>query len=112
MGTSPHFLRGMRWLAMNWKPQGNHAFLRRRCRPTHRPTPQEILDNYQVSDAKTTNWPGDWDPLRFVVDQRVVTEKEAELLNGLGPFEMNAFKGIHDDAFIVADERSQRRPER
>ncbi|MFJ4264431.1 DUF6973 domain-containing protein [Paenarthrobacter nicotinovorans] len=71
----------------------------------HRPSPQEILEQYQVSDAKTTNWPGDWDPLRFVVDQRVVTEKEAELLNGLGPFEMNAFKGIHDDAFSVADER-------
>ncbi|YCK82509.1 hypothetical protein M1D89_04515 [Arthrobacter sp. D3-18] len=69
------------------------------------PTPQEILDKYQVSDAETTNWPGDWDPLRFVVDQKVVTEKEAELLNGLGPFELNAFKGIHDDAFSVADER-------
>lgn len=69
------------------------------------PTPQEILDQYQVSDAETTNWPGDWDPLRFVVDQKVVTEKEAELLNGLGPFELNAFKGIHDDAFSVADER-------
>ncbi|BCW64708.1 WXG100 family type VII secretion target [Arthrobacter sp. StoSoilB22] len=69
------------------------------------PTPQEILDQYQVSDAETTNWPGDWDPLRFVTDQRVVTEKEAELLNGLGPFELNAFKGIHDDAFSVADER-------
>lgn len=69
------------------------------------PTPQEILDEYQVSDAETTNWPGDWDPLRFVTDQRVVTEKEAELLNGLGPFELNAFKGIHDDAFSVADER-------
>ncbi|MGO4145001.1 hypothetical protein AB4Y77_07955 [Paenarthrobacter sp. YAF11_1] len=69
------------------------------------PTPQEILDNYQVSDAETTNWPGDWDPLRFVVDQREVTEKEAELLNGLGPFEMNAFKGIHDDAFSTADDR-------
>ncbi|MFJ6455677.1 DUF6973 domain-containing protein [Paenarthrobacter sp. NPDC091669] len=69
------------------------------------PTPQEILDKYQVSDAETTNWPGDWDPLRFVVDQREVTEKEAELLNGLGPFEMNAFKGIHDDAFSTADER-------
>ncbi|MEV7606583.1 hypothetical protein AB0N65_14185 [Paenarthrobacter sp. NPDC089322] len=70
-----------------------------------RPSPQEILDEYQVSDAETTQWPGDWDPLRFVVDQRDVTEKEAELLNGLGPFEMNAFKGIHDDAFSVADER-------
>ncbi|MEV4954508.1 WXG100 family type VII secretion target [Paenarthrobacter nitroguajacolicus] len=69
------------------------------------PTPEEILDQYQVSDAETTNWPGDWDPLRFVVDQKVVTEKEAELLNGLGPFELNAFKGIHDDAFSVADER-------
>ncbi len=69
------------------------------------PTPQEILDKYQVSDAETTNWPGDWDPLRFVVDQREVTEKEAELLNGLGPFEMNAFKGIHDDAFGTADDR-------
>lgn len=69
------------------------------------PTPQEILDNYQVSDAETTMWPGDWDPLRFIVDQREVTEKEAELLNGLGPFEMNAFKGIHDDAFSVADDR-------
>jgi len=69
------------------------------------PTPQEILEQYQVSDAETTNWPGDWDPLRFVTDQRVVTEKEAELLNGLGPFELNAFKGIHDDAFSVADER-------
>ncbi|PRB42081.1 hypothetical protein CQ020_12960 [Arthrobacter sp. MYb23] len=69
------------------------------------PTPQEILEKYQVSDAETTNWPGDWDPLRFVTDQRVVTEKEAELLNGLGPFELNAFKGIHDDAFSVADER-------
>ena len=69
------------------------------------PTPQEILDKYQVSDAETTNWPGDWDPLRFVVDQKVVTEKEAELLNGLGPVELNAFKGIHDDAFSVADER-------
>ncbi|MET4539306.1 hypothetical protein ABIE37_001078 [Arthrobacter bambusae] len=69
------------------------------------PTPQEILDKYQVSDAETTNWPGDWDPLRFVVDQREVTEKEAELLNGLGPFEMNAFKGIHDDAFSTADDR-------
>ncbi|WP_311213908.1 MULTISPECIES: DUF6973 domain-containing protein [unclassified Arthrobacter] len=69
------------------------------------PTPQEILDEYQVSDAETTNWPGDWDPLRFVVDQREVTEKEAELLNGLGPFEMNAFKGIHDDAFSTADDR-------
>ncbi|MGF4043792.1 WXG100 family type VII secretion target [Paenarthrobacter nitroguajacolicus] len=69
------------------------------------PTPEEILDQYQVSDAETTNWPGAWDPLRFVVDQKVVTEKEAELLNGLGPFELNAFKGIHDDAFSVADER-------
>ncbi|MEQ4568184.1 hypothetical protein [Paenarthrobacter sp. CAP02] len=70
-----------------------------------RPSPQEILEEYQVSDAETTNWPGDWDPLKFVVDQRVVTEKEAEMLNGLGPFELNAFKGIHDDAFNVADER-------
>ncbi|UVJ39247.1 WXG100 family type VII secretion target [Arthrobacter sp. CJ23] len=70
-----------------------------------RPSPQEILDKYQVSDAKTTKWPSDWDPLRLVVDQRRVTEKEAELLNGLGPLEMNAFKGIHDDAFSVADER-------
>ncbi|MCD4849563.1 WXG100 family type VII secretion target [Arthrobacter sp. AK01] len=69
------------------------------------PTPQEILDEYQVSDAETTKWPGDWDPLRFVVDQREVTEKEAELLNGLGPFEMNAFKDIHDDAFSTADDR-------
>ncbi|MDR6438602.1 hypothetical protein J2790_003767 [Paenarthrobacter nicotinovorans] len=69
------------------------------------PTPQEILDKYQVSDAKVTKWPGDWDPLRFIVDQREVTEKEAELLNGLGPFEMNAFKDIHDDAFSTADDR-------
>ena len=69
------------------------------------PTPQEILDQYQVSDAEVTKWPGDWDPLRFVVDQREVTEKEAELLNGLGPFEMNAFKDIHDDAFSTADDR-------
>lgn len=69
------------------------------------PTPEEILENYQVSDAETTRWPGDWDPLRLVVDQREVTRKEAELLNGLGPLEMNAFKGIHDDAFSVADER-------
>ncbi|MCR1161500.1 hypothetical protein NEK97_08525 [Paenarthrobacter sp. UW852] len=77
--------------------------------PPRTPTPaapaQEILEEYQVSDAETTNWPGDWDPLKFVVDQRVVTEKEAEMLNGLGPFELNAFKGIHDDAFNVADER-------
>lgn len=70
-----------------------------------RPTPEEILEKYQVSDAETTEWPGDWDPLRFVTDQRTVTEKEAELLNGLGPFELNDFKNIHDDAFTVADER-------
>jgi hypothetical protein len=69
------------------------------------PTPEEILQKYQVSDAETTEWPGDWDPLRFVVDQRTVTEKEAELLNGLGPFEMQAFKDIHDDAFDSADQR-------
>lgn len=40
-----------------------------------------------------------------MVDQRTVTEKEAELLNGLGPLELNAFKDIHDDAFESADER-------
>lgn len=71
----------------------------------NRPTPQEILEKYQVSDAKTTEWPGDWDPLRLVVDQKTVTEKEAELLNGLGPIELNDFKGIHDDAFSEADAR-------
>lgn len=70
-----------------------------------RPTPEEILEQYQVSDAKTTEWPSDWDPLRLVVDQRTVTEKEAELLNGLGPLEMDAFKDIHDDAFEEADAR-------
>ncbi|MGW9414552.1 WXG100 family type VII secretion target [Arthrobacter cupressi] len=69
------------------------------------PTPEEILEKYQVSDAETTEWPGDWDPLRLVVDQRTVTEKEAELLNGLGPIELNDFKGIHDDAFSEADSR-------
>lgn len=69
------------------------------------PTPEEILEQYQVSDAETTEWPSDWDPLRLVVDQRTVTEKEAELLNGLGPLELNAFKGIHDDAFEEADAR-------
>ncbi|MCA4133144.1 WXG100 family type VII secretion target [Arthrobacter sp. M4] len=73
--------------------------------PKDRLTPQEILDKYQVSDARTTEWPSDWDPLRLVVDQRTVTEKEAELLNGLGPLEMNAFKDIHDDAFEAADQR-------
>jgi hypothetical protein len=75
--------------------------------PTQPPglTPEEILEKYQVSDAETTEWPSDWDPLRFVVDQREVTEKEAEMLNGLGPLEMNAFKDIHDDAFNAADER-------
>ncbi|WP_159708168.1 WXG100 family type VII secretion target [Arthrobacter sp. 18067] len=85
---------------------GNDATTKTAANPNPgQPTPQEILDKYQVSDAETTNWPGDWDPLRFVVDQREVTEKEAELLNGLGPFEMNAFKGIHDDAFSTADDR-------
>lgn len=69
------------------------------------PTPEEILKQYQVSDAETTEWPSDWDPLRLIVDQRTVTEKEAELLNGLGPLEMNAFKDIHDDAFEQADAR-------
>jgi hypothetical protein len=75
--------------------------------PTQPPglTPEEILEKYQVSDAETTEWPSGWDPLRFVVDQREVTEKEAEMLNGLGPLEMNAFKDIHDDAFNAADER-------
>lgn len=73
--------------------------------PSDRPSPREILDKYQVSDAKTTKWPSDWDPLRLIVDQRRVTEKEAELLNGLGPLEMNAFKDIHDDAFSAADQR-------
>lgn len=72
---------------------------------TSGPSPEEILEKYQVSDAETTEWPSDWDPLRFVVDQREVTEKEAEMLNGLGPLEMNAFKDIHDDAFNAADER-------
>ncbi|MCT9870914.1 DUF6973 domain-containing protein [Paenarthrobacter aurescens] len=85
---------------------GNDATTKTATNPNpDRPSPQEILDNYQVSDAETTNWPGDWDPLRFVVDQKEVTKKEAELLNGLGPFELNAFKDIHDDAFSSADER-------
>ncbi|WGM20003.1 WXG100 family type VII secretion target [Paenarthrobacter sp. OM7] len=85
---------------------GNDATTKTSAIPNpDQPTPQEILDEYQVSDAETTMWPGDWDPLRFVVDQREVTEKEAELLNGLGPFEMNAFKDIHDDAFSTADDR-------
>lgn len=70
-----------------------------------RPTPEEILEQYQVSDAETTEWPSDWDPLRLVVDQKTVTEKEAELLNGLGPLELDAFKDIHDDAFEQADTR-------
>lgn len=70
-----------------------------------RPTPEEILEHYQVSDAETTEWPSDWDPLRLVVDQKTVTEKEAELLNGLGPLELDAFKDIHDDAFEQADAR-------
>lgn len=70
-----------------------------------RPTPEEILEKYQVSDAETTEWPGDWDPLRLVTEQRTVTEKEAELLNGLGPIELNDFKNIHDDAFSEADDR-------
>ncbi|MDR6989822.1 hypothetical protein J2Y66_004339 [Paenarthrobacter nitroguajacolicus] len=85
---------------------GNSAATKTAASPSPgQPTPEEILEQYQVSDAETTNWPGDWDPLRFVVDQREVTKKEAELLNGLGPFEMNAFKDIHDDAFSIADER-------
>lgn len=70
-----------------------------------RPTPEEILKQYQVSDAETTEWPSDWDPLRLVVDQKTVTEKEAELLNGLGPLELDSFKDIHDDAFEQADAR-------
>jgi hypothetical protein len=69
------------------------------------PTPEEILEKYQVSDAETTEWPSDWDPLRLAVDQVDVTEKEAEMLNGLGPLEIKAFKDIHDDAFNAADER-------
>lgn len=68
-------------------------------------TPEEILEKYQVKDAKTTEWPSDWDPLSWFADQKTITEKEADMLNNLALLDLKEFGDIHDDAFEEADKR-------
>jgi hypothetical protein len=80
-----------------------------------RKPPAEILGEYQVSDDKMTEWKpsgaGTWlaDKLGQVdldaMEPKVITEKEAEMLDDLSIFEKKAFQDIHDQAFDVADER-------
>lgn len=75
----------------------------------------KILEEYQVSDDKMTEWKpsgaGTWlaDKLGQVdldaMEPKVITEKEAEMLDDLSIFEKKAFQDIHDQAFEVADER-------
>lgn len=79
-----------------------------------RPT-GEILDQYQVSDDKMTDWKpsgaGTWlaDKLGQVdldgMEPKTITEKEAEMLDDLSIFEKKSFQEIHDQAFDVADQR-------
>ncbi|WP_277207921.1 DUF6973 domain-containing protein [Isoptericola croceus] len=79
-----------------------------------RPT-EEILEEYQVSDAEMVDWkpsgPGVWlaDKLGQVdLDEmapRTITEKEAEMLDDLSIFGKKDFEEIHDLAFDEADNR-------
>lgn len=69
-------------------------------------TPEQILARYQVSDGKVLeNWEPDWPASLFTEPRPAVTEKEAEMLNGLNPLAQKSFQDIHDRAFDVADER-------
>jgi hypothetical protein len=71
----------------------------------NKPTPQEILDKYQVSDGKMTKWPPNGSPLLLFTDQKDITAIEAGMLGRLDPFELKAFKDISDDALDTAYKR-------
>lgn len=69
-------------------------------------TPEQILARYQVSDGKVLeNWEPDWPASLFTEPRPAITEKEAEMLNGLNPLAQKSFQDIHDRAFDFADER-------
>jgi len=63
---------------------------------SEKPSLDEILENYQAVEDEMVTMP-------FV--NKEVTQKEADLLNGLNLLEKINFNSIHDKAFEVADER-------
>ena len=62
----------------------------------------DILRDYQVSDDTVVTWEPGW-PLNEFTDPVQVTAHEAELLDGLGLFQMKDFRDIRDRAFAEAD---------
>lgn len=64
----------------------------------------EILNEYQVSDAKLIKWEPGW-PLSMVTVPVSITEREGQMLDDLSLGEKNAFNNIQDDAFDAADDR-------
>jgi hypothetical protein len=64
----------------------------------------EILDEYQVSDAKLIEWEPGW-PLSMATEPVSITEREGEMLDDLSLGEKSDFSDIKEDAFAAADER-------
>ncbi|WP_369371859.1 hypothetical protein AB1046_00660 [Promicromonospora sp. Populi] len=64
----------------------------------------EILDEYQVSDAKLIEWEPGW-PASMFTDPVSVTEREGQMLDDLSLGEKSDFSDIKDDAFGAADDR-------
>jgi hypothetical protein len=71
-------------------------------------TPEEILERYQVkgvTEGEMTDWtPGGIAGL-FTDERRKITEKEAEMLDGLYAWELDSFNDIHNNSFEEADAR-------
>lgn len=70
-----------------------------------RPSLEEILEQYQVSDDPDglTKWPG-W-PLSMFTDPKTMTQTEAEMLSRLGIVELFLLEDIRNQAFAEADAR-------
>ena len=78
--------------------------------PTGKQALDDIISQYQVADDATTQWaPSGWtmDVAEFFglaerPAPRTLTQTEANMLDGLGPFQKQSFAGIADEAFNTA----------
>jgi hypothetical protein len=70
-----------------------------------RPSLEDILRDYQVSDDPKglREWPG-W-PLNVIVETEMITDREADMLNKFDLFALPMFRKLRNSAFDEADER-------